>query len=205
MTVPHPVRLAAAVAIACLAALAIDRWCYEHVVFVGVYDQDWGRLLRSVGYWPTWAIGAFALWLHERGSIASAGQRALFVAGSPAICGIVDEVLKLLIRRERPEANAGAYVFRSFSDHPWSTAGIGSPSSHAAVAFGGAAAMSALFPKARLVWFGLAGGCAVTRVLARAHFASDVVAGAALAIVIGGWFARRLIGRARAEQVAAHP
>jgi len=66
-------------------------------------------------------------------------------------------------------------VFRPWSDHPFSTAQLGLPSSEAAVAFAAAAALARLFPETGLLWYALAAGCALTRVASGAHFTSDVV------------------------------
>ena len=68
--------------------------------------------------------------------------------------------------------------------------GLGMPSSHVLVAFAGAAALARLFPRATLLWYLLAIGCAATRVLALGHFLSDVVAAAVL-----GWFVAELLWR----------
>lgn len=176
------------------AAVAADRWAYDHIVYARVYEQDWGRFLRVMGFLPTWLIAALALWLTERGRLTSAGRRALLVAGSPALSGIAGEVLKLLLRRERPEVKAGAYVFRAYSDRPFSSGGLALPSSHTIVAFGAAAMLAHLFPRARWVWFGLATGCAITRLLAHAHFASDVVVAACAALATSAWLWRRYGG-----------
>jgi membrane-associated phospholipid phosphatase len=67
------------------------------------------------------------------------------------------------------------------------------PSSHAIIAFAAAAALTELFPAAAIVWYGLAVGCAVTRVLSGAHFVSDAIVGALLGIVIATWFAQRVV------------
>ncbi|MGH7560630.1 MAG: phosphatase PAP2 family protein, partial [Gemmatimonadales bacterium] len=67
---------------------------------------------------------------------------------------------------------------------------IGLPSSHVMVAFAGAAVLARLFPGAAPVGYLLAAGCALTRVLARAHFLSDVVVGA-----VAGWAVGALIWR----------
>ena len=185
-------RFAAAAVVAIVLSFLLDRWAYDHVVYARVYDQDWGRFLRIMGFWPTWAVAAVALWLHDRGTASRPGRRALLLAGAPALSGITGELLKLLLRRERPEANAGHYVFRAFSDRPFSSGGLALPSSHTIVAFGAAAMLSYLFPKARWVWFALAAGCAVTRVLARAHFLSDVVSAAVVAIATTAWLWQRV-------------
>ena len=66
------------------------------------------------------------------------------------------------------------------------------PSSHTLVAFGAAAALAALFPRTRWVWYALAAGCGVSRVLAQAHFLSDVTVAAVVGVVLGTWLTRRL-------------
>jgi len=115
-------RFIVAAIVAAGVAFALDPWAYRHIVYARVYEQDWGRFLRVMGFLPTWLIAAFALWLHERGAVSAARQRALLLAGSPVLSGITGELLKLLLRRERPEAHHGAYFFRSFSDRPFSPA-----------------------------------------------------------------------------------
>lgn len=178
--------------IAIVVAVVLDRWAYDHVVWARIYETDGGRMLRILGFWPTWAIVALGVWLQERGAVANAGRRALLVAGSPALTGILCELMKLVLRRERPEAHAGDYIFRAFSERPFSTGGLALPSSHTMVAFGAAMALSSLFPRAKWLWFALAAGCALSRVLARAHFLSDVVVGAAAAIAAAAWLERKI-------------
>jgi membrane-associated phospholipid phosphatase len=171
--------LALAVGIALVAAFAIDPWAYHHVRMDKVYDTDWGRALRSVGYWPLWIALACALWLHDRDR-----RRATYLAASVSAAGLLGEVLKLLVRRDRPGVYDGAYGFRPWSDHPFSSSGFGMPSSHALIAFSGAAALAVLFPRATPIWYALAVGCAITRVLSGAHFVSDVTVGAIIAIAV---------------------
>ena len=84
----------------------------------------------------------------------------------------------------RPPDVGSAYAFRAFSDHPLSSRGLGFPSSHAVVAFGAAAILSRMFPRARVVWYAAAVGCAVSRLLAHAHYLSDVVAAALIGIAV---------------------
>ena len=184
--------LATAVVSMLLASLA-DRWAYDRLWQADVYDHDWARLLRVMGFLPTWLAAAYALWLHERvADGVRARRRALSLAFAPAIAGAGAEVLKLVIRRERPEAHAGGYGLRAWSDHTFSTAGLAMPSSHTMVAFGAAAALCRLYPRAKWVWISLAIGCGVTRVIARAHFASDVVLGAAAGWGVGVFVARKV-------------
>jgi membrane-associated phospholipid phosphatase len=172
---------------ATLATLLVDRWVYANVQNAGVYERDWGRLLRVMGFAGTWI--ALAAFVRLQGG-AAATRRAWLVFWSPVVAGAVAELLKLVVRRERPALNDGLYGFRPFDDRTWNAAGLAFPSSHAAVAFGGAAMLARLFPRARWVGYTLAAGCAITRVLARAHFVSDVVAAAGL-----GWLVAWLLSR----------
>jgi len=182
--------LLAAVAL-CALATALDSWAYHHVVFARVYETDWGRALRSVGYWPFWMAIALAFWLDGRPDPLAA-WRAQFLAISVTAAGLLCEVCKMLLRRERPNAHDGAYVFRAFTDRPFNTSGIGLPSSHAFLAFAAAAALARLFPRTAPIWYVLAIGCAITRVLARAHFLSDVALGAVLGVALVAVIGRKL-------------
>lgn len=173
------------------AASAADPWAFHHFRLPDVYDRDWGRALRSMGYWPLWIALSLALWLVDRARGRSV-QRAAILAGAVTLAGVSDEVLKLLVRRDRPGVLDGAYAFRSWSDRPFDSSGFGMPSSHAIIAFAAAAALTELFPAAAIVWYTLAVGCAVTRVLSGAHFVSDVLVGALLGILIATWVGRRI-------------
>jgi membrane-associated phospholipid phosphatase len=185
--------------IALVAAVALDGLAYDHVVLREVYDEDWGRLLRVMGFLPTWAAAALALWLQERGSTtdALARRRALLLLGSPVVAGIAAEVLKLLLRRERPAVLSGDYSWRPFSERPFSTSGLALPSSHTMVAFGAAWMLCRLYPRARWVWMTLAVGCGLTRVLAQAHFVSDVVVAALASLATTTLLWRRFGGVSR--------
>jgi membrane-associated phospholipid phosphatase len=157
----------------------LDGWAWAELGRTGVYDNDRGRLLRIIGYYPLWMVLGLAIWLETRNR-----RYGLLVALVPGVAGLVAEVLKILLRRERPGLHDGAYVFRAFSDQFWSTKQIGLPSSHALVAFAGAWSLVKLYPRARWVWVALAAGCALTRVQARAHFLSDVTVAAIAAWVV---------------------
>jgi membrane-associated phospholipid phosphatase len=173
-----------AVALIALSMLA-DGWIADHVRFGRVYETDWGRMLRNFGYLPFWLLAAIALALNDRqGGVDRAPwwRRGALLAAAPTVAGIVGELLKILVRRMRPPGIGNVYVFRAWSDHPLSSRGFGFPSSHAVVAFGAAAILARLFPRARWVWYAAAVGCAVSRLLAHAHYLSDVVAGACVGI-----------------------
>ena len=182
--------------LAVLLAHLVDWWAAAHLVFPKLANTDLGRLLRIQGFLPTWIIvgGALVLvdWpLRALGGTWAALRRGTLVAGSAALSGAVGEVLKLVIRRQRPGQSLGEYVFRDWADRPFSTAGLGLPSSHVVVAFGGLAMLGLLFPRARPVCFLLAAGCAFSRVAAHAHFVSDVTLAAVIGIAIAGLLWRR--------------
>jgi len=203
MTLPtrRTLNWIAAAAVLLMAAHLADWWVYRHVVVPGVNDRDWGRLLRTMGYAPTWGLLALAIWLEGRGREDAPAVAQRRAAGAVVLAMIVGglgaELLKLLVRRERPDAT-GLYHFRAYSDRPFYSGGFGMPSSHAAVAFGGAGALHRRFPRAAPVLYALAFGCGMTRILAQAHFLSDVVAGALIGTAAGQWsFIRLTRGAAR--------
>jgi membrane-associated phospholipid phosphatase len=158
-------------------SLLADGWVAEHVRYDRVYETDWGRMLRNFGYLPFWLLAAIALALNDR-QRQQWWRRGALLAAAPTASGIVGELLKIIVRRMRPPDVGSAYSFRGFSDHPFSSRGLGFPSSHAVVAFGAAEILSRMFPRARIVWYVAALGCAVSRLLAHAHYLSDVVAAA---------------------------
>ena len=173
---------AALAAVITAAALAVDPWVWRHIQAPGIYEKDWGRMLRVFGSLYLWFPLALAVWLERRGRGSRTAAPAWLLLWGPAVAGGVSELLKMLFRRERPGLHDGASVFRAFSDRPFSTSALAMPSGHAMVAFGGAVVLARLFPRAAPVAYVLAAGCAATRVLARAHFVSDVVVGA-----LAGW------------------
>jgi len=189
-------RFLAASAVALLLAHFADGWASVHLVFPHFGNTDLGRLLRIQGFLPTWIVIAAALvmtdWpLRAAEGTWSALRRGLLLVGSATVSGAVGEVLKILIRRERPGDEAGAYLFRDWSDRTFSTAGLGLPSSHVVVAFGALAMLARLFPRGRPVWYALGVGCAFSRVAAHAHFLSDVTAAAILGVVVAELLWRR--------------
>jgi membrane-associated phospholipid phosphatase len=209
-----PAWRALAITIAATAvAMLVDRTVYEFINAPTVYDKDLGRLLRVMGFAGTWLALALAVGLQHDGdesrisqgrvippatSRTTARRRGWLIFWSPMLAGALAEVLKIVVRRERPALNDGAYGFREWSERTFSSAGLAFPSSHTAVAFGGAFMLGRIFPKARWVGYALAAGCGITRILARAHFVSDVVFAAGL-----GWLVSWLLWRKWQPRVAA--
>lgn len=189
------VRIVLLAVLAILVAHLGDQWAWRYLVSRGVYDHDLGRMLRTIGYLPFWLITGLALWLEGRDA-----RRGLLLAITPGVAGLIDELLKILSQRERPALHDGAYFFRPFVGQWWKTSDIGLPSSHAIVAFSAAWILCRLYPKASVVWIGLAVGCAITRVAAQAHFLSDVTVAAVAGILISEAAWRKFGPRGPAER-----
>lgn len=172
-----------------VVAHLLDQFFYQYFVVEDVYGEDWGRALRVMGYAPVWLFVAIAIGLHDKPVRGT--RRAWLLIASVAASGIGGELLKLVFRRERPNAHDGMYVFRSFSERPFHSGGLALPSTHAIVAFGAAAMLARLFPRARIVFWAVAWGCGLSRVAAGAHFFSDIVLAAVAAWVIAWLIARK--------------
>ncbi|MBM3884464.1 MAG: phosphatase PAP2 family protein [Gemmatimonadetes bacterium] len=201
------VRALAITAVLTALAWVADAWAYARWYDPKVYDRDWGRLLRVMGFLGTWLALAVAIALQEGAEPARralAKRRASLLFWSAALGGLVAEVGKLTIRRERPEPHDGVHVFRDWGERTWSTAGLAMPSSHTLVAFAGAAMLARLYPRVRWVGYALAAGCALTRVMARAHFLSDVVLAAGLGWVVA-WGMDRLTSRSASSAPPSDP
>jgi membrane-associated phospholipid phosphatase len=187
---PGPeILFAASVTLLFVIAQPADQWVFHHFAYPAIYDHGWGRMLRVAGYVPLWGLVALALVLHAwvprvGRTLRASSRRGLLLLWSAALGGAVAELLKLALRRERPGLTDGAHVFRPWSDRPFATAQLGLPSSEAAVAFAAAAMLARLFPESALVWYGLALGCALSRVASGAHFMSDVVLAALVGYVV---------------------
>lgn len=188
---PHrPVHLFVFFAVAIIVAHLLDPIAFRYLRVDNVYGEDWGRMLRVMGFVPLWLAGGAALMLHERTPLRRLfhSRGGLIMAGA-TLGGIAAELAKLVVRRLRPR-EFGEYVFRPFTERPFSTGGLGMPSSHALVAFGAAAILSRIFPRARVVWWGLAWGCGLTRVASGAHFFSDIAVAAIIGWLVGAWLWR---------------
>ncbi len=193
----QPVRAAVISVVAIIVAHLLDGWAFVHLSRAGVYDHDLGRMLRTAGYLPVWWIIALGIGLQLQRK-----REALQLAIVPTVSGLLCEVLKMLLRRERPGLHAGHYYFRPFTNQPFYTRDIGLPSSHAMVAFAAAWVLCWLYPRGWPVWVGMAVACGITRVMATAHFLSDVTVGAVAAYFLVEIMMRRWEGAAAAPRVA---
>lgn len=214
-----------AIALLALSALLIaflaDRWFfftfYVEAARLGEFESKaWYQILRQTGDVRTWLIVALALAAHTIYRQFSGNGRALragsviAVFAAPAAAGILAELLKLILGRERPAEEVmveqGGQLLKSleYQGHVWrglfagiyhdgqwfNGSNLGLPSSHAAVSMAAAVTLSRLFPGTGVVLLPVALGCSLTRLWAGRHFASDVVLG-----MIVGWLAAMLVMR----------
>jgi undecaprenyl-diphosphatase len=130
-----------------------------------------------------------------------------FLFAAIGASGLVVDLLKIVVGRTRPKLlfETGAYDFSWFGlrADDWSF-----PSGHAATAAALMTALWCLWP--RPLWLYVFGAVlvAASRVVTGAHYLSDVVAGAVIAVLVTRAIALWLLPRrraARAEPEAARP
>ena len=177
-----------------LALTLADHWLWQHLRVANkqwLEGRDWYQFLRALGYLPTWLFIGAAFLLHDsRSSDLHTRLRGLLIALSAALGGGAAELVKITTHRLRP-GETGEYLFAHFlSDLTDPGAdklrqlGFGLASSHAGVAFGGAFMLIRLFPRTAPAAITLATGCALSRLLAGAHFATDVYVGAGMSYAV---------------------
>jgi len=163
----------------------LDFWIL-HLAFDShhhIEHHDWYRSLRIQGFLGTWIAVAIAFFLVDRH-----WRRGGSVFLAPLASAAAAELLKLIIGRSRPTENGqlleGWYHFRPLFDGFRDGHNLGMPSSHTAVAFAGAIAVSCHIPRLTPLMIALAVGCAYSRVASGAHFPTDVYVAAILSWVM---------------------
>ena len=145
------------------------------------------------------ATALIAAGLHgtRRTLLLGFGTRLQYVFLSVAVSVSVAEILKFIIGRGRPFVGGKANPF-NFVPFQGTEAYFSLPSAHAVTAFALAFAVSALWPRLRVVMLIYAALILLTRLLLLAHHPSDVVAGALVGMVgamaVRYWFAARRLG-----------
>jgi membrane-associated phospholipid phosphatase len=142
--------------------------------------RDWWQALRAAGYLPTWILVGVLFMLHDRTRDLRARlpgrfawwQRGLLIFLGAALGGLAAEILKGIVRRERPGPE-GIYVF-DYAGMGREHVGLGLASSHTGTAFGACIMLGWLFPEARWPLLLLAAGCGFSRIHAGAHWTTDV-------------------------------
>lgn len=166
-----------------------------------VESKAWYQILRQTGDVRTWLIVASAIFAHAFWRAFGGNAPRIRLGGiitialAPMISGLVAEILRAVIGRERPLSISGDSA-GEFQGHVWrgafagiyhngqwfDSSNLGLPSSHAAVAMAGAIATARAFPGSGFVLVPIALGCGITRMLSGRHFSSDVFLG-----IIVGW------------------
>jgi membrane-associated phospholipid phosphatase len=196
------IRRAAPWLIGLAIAMCWDRAVYLHVRVGGntksaeaaaiaveaMERSGWYRFLWVLGRAELWLVVAAALLFADFGVEAGRSRRgvrrAVFLVLGMGLSGAATELGKLVFRRLRPDQTEGWYQFRPWSEAFWSAKNLGLPSSHAGVVFGAAFALCWMFPRAAPVFICAGVGCSLSRLLAGAHFLSDVLVGTAIAFFV---------------------
>jgi len=122
------------------------------------------------------------------------GQASLFLFASVAVSGLTVDLLKLIFARARPRLLFGR------EEYTWHFFNMGSdinsfPSGHANTMIALALALGFLAPRLRWLFLTIAIPVAFARVANTNHYLSDVIGGAAVAVlmapVVRNWFAKR--------------
>jgi len=173
-----------------LIVSAADVWLWRALTLdKSTQGREWYIALRTGGYLPLWILFGIGLALHDAREARRASRpvgpgvlaRGALLIVSAKFSGLLAELAKVVIRRHRPHGD-GSYTFAWTTDVPG--VGIGTVSSHAGVAFGAAFMLARLNPAWRWPSLFFATGCAMTRLFAGAHFASDVYAAAVLSYAV---------------------
>lgn len=180
---------------------------------ISVFDEitDYGK-----SGWFLWPLGAlFFLLAALPGVLTPFSQRVLaaimvrvgFLFAAIAIPGLFVTIIKRMIGRARPFVG-GSLDPLLFSPFAWVPAYSGMPSGHATTAFAVLVAFGTLWPRARTALLIYALLIAISRVVVRAHYPSDVLAGALVGIagaaLVRRYFAQRRLGFSIAPDGAIH-
>lgn len=153
-------------------------------------------VFKFAGFLPIWIIVASGLFFYDRRKNENdllKKRRGLLLFLSAFFAMLGAEILKIIIRRERPQALLDFLpTYRDWSGNWWENNDLGMPSSHTATAFGAAFALCYLFPRYKILWLILAIGCALSRIVQQAHTLTDVYVAAILALVIFSQLKKRL-------------
>jgi membrane-associated phospholipid phosphatase len=136
------------------------------------------------------------------------GTRLQFLFFAVLVPVLAGEIVKWAVGRGRPFVGGEANAF-NFMHFAGTEAYASFPSAHAITGFALAFAVTALWPRARVVMIAYALVIAISRLVLLAHHPSDVVAGASIgvagAMLVQYWFAARRLGFAIGRDGAILP
>ncbi|KJC59974.1 phosphoesterase [Bradyrhizobium sp. LTSPM299] len=168
----------------------------------------WARILTDFGKdtHVMWTLGVLlivvalaapALRGVSRATLLGLGTRLQYLFLSVVFSVAVGELIKWIVGRGRPFVGGKANAF-NFQHFAGTEAYASFPSGHAITAFALAFAVSAVWPRTRIVMLVYALVIVATRLVLLAHHPSDVVAGALVgvtgAMAVRYWFAARRLG-----------
>jgi undecaprenyl-diphosphatase len=132
-----------------------------------------------------------------RSLLLALGTRLQFLFFAVLVPVLAGEVVKWIVGRGRPFAGGEANAF-NFVHFAGTETYASFPSGHAIASFALAFAVTAVWPRARMVMMVYAVMIAISRLVLLAHHPSDVVAGALIGVVgamfVQYWFAARRLG-----------
>lgn len=198
------VAAVAAVALILLVDRPLARYCDQHAHAIHDAIGTVSALGEAAWYLvPSLLVFLIARFIVRRPEIAA---RGLFVFLGVAFAGLASDVLKFVVGRSRPwvlltSGGYGLWPLQLNADYQ------SFPSGHAACVAAAALTLAVIVPRYRGQLF-LAGSLiALTRVVALAHYLSDVIAGAALAwlvvVILQRAFARHGVPLGPASRAAA--
>lgn len=138
------------------------------------------RLGNAVWYLVPAAL--FFLLFHYAWKREQWARWSLFIFSTVAVSGLTTDLFKWITGRWRPKAyfEDNLYGFDFFGVAYKETS---FPSGHATTIWAFCMAMTMLFPRYRLAWYLLAILVSISRVIVGAHYLSDVIAGAYVAVI----------------------
>lgn len=119
-----------------------------------------------------------ALWAHDL-RWRRVGLACLWAV---AVSGIAVQVIKHLVGRARPRMGLAPEFWVGFT---WDSDMQSFPSGHAATSFALAAWLASRWPRWAVVFYALAVFVSLGRVISGSHYASDVLGGMALGLLVG--------------------
>jgi membrane-associated phospholipid phosphatase len=125
-------------------------------------------------------VGLIGWWRDTPGDLA----RGAWGAGSVALAGILDQVVKNISCRARPNALGAGTFFATFPCFPAPYALASFPSGHATTAFATAVLLTLWYPRSAGLCIPLAVLVGLSRIMLLSHFPSDVLAGALLGTAV---------------------
>ncbi len=178
-----------------LASISSVFWIDMYVAAGRWIEGTHGDLYRIIAFSEIFAHG-FGVVVVLAGTWALTPQLRRMIprmASCAILPGLICRLIKLLVARKRP--NYSAMHMADSASETWiglfpnwelgsQYANQSFPSAHAATAIGMAIGLSWLFPRGRYLFWFLALLACVQRIVSGAHWMSDVLAGACLAIVI---------------------